>query len=334
MRVVVFNDSPTVRASLRAVLETAGEFEVVAEAEDGRGAVDVCRRAAAEVVLMDVVMPHVDGLVATRAIAAELSMPVVIVSAVIDITDPDELFAAMQAGAVFVMEPPYGGPDSRGAREFIQTLRNIVQRDADAGPSDSWRARAEAAEETPRAWEILGIAASAGGPGATSELIQSAGRSLPPTLLVQHLAAGFSESYARWLSKVTGVPVVIAGGGEAPQPNTVFMAPHGRHILMKDGHIALTESPRNALFRPSADVLFGSLTRYGPGALAIVLSGLGDDGARGAESMRAGGAGVWVQDAGSSAVFGMPGAVWSRCGADFVGTPGALGRRLHGTNEP
>ncbi len=333
MRVVVFNDSPTVRASLRRVLEDTGEFEVVAEAHDGRGAADVCRQARAEVVLMDVVMPFVDGLVATRAIAAELSTPVVIVSAVIDIADPDELFGAMQAGAVFVMAPPYGGPDSVGAREFVQVLRNIVQQDPEAGPSDSWRARAEAALEPPRAWEIVGIAASAGGPGATSELIRAAGPDLPPTLLVQHLAPGFSQSYARWLSGVTGVQVRVADGGEVPQPNTIFMAPHGRHLVVERGHIALREAPSSTLFRPSADVMFDSLTRYAAGALAIVLSGIGDDGARGAESLRNVGASVWVQDAKSSAVFGMPGAVWSRCGADIVAPPEVLGRRLRGRKE-
>ena len=322
MRVAIFNDSPTVRALLRATLHAAGDFDVVVEAEDGRDAVAVCRDSGAELVLMDVVMPHVDGLTATRSVVASLHIPVIVVSEVIDVGNPDELFAAMRAGAVFVIAPPGGSPSSREARSFVQVLRNILG-EAEAPPSPT----------LPRALPLttcalLGVAASAGGPGATADFLRVAAVDLPPTVLVQHLADGFAESYARWLTETSGVAVRVAAGGEELQTGVVFIAPSGRHILVAEGRILLTGEPEDAIFRPSADVLFGSLP--GPGTVAVVLSGMGDDGARGACALRKAGGRVWVQDEQSCAVYGMPRAARALAGADLEGSPEMLGQRLKG----
>lgn len=322
MRVAVFNDSATVRALLRATLRAAGDFQVVAEAEDGRDAVAICRESRAEVVLMDVVMPHVDGLTATRAIASALHIPVIVVSEVIDVGNPDELFAAMQAGAVFVIRPPGGSPSSREARSFVQVLRNILGEPVWAPTTRPPRP----ASLTTCA--LLGVAASAGGPAATSTFLRAAAEHLPPTLLVQHLAEGFADSYARWLSETSGVPVQVAAGGERLRSGLVFIAPTGRHIEVEEGHVVVSDVPEDTVFRPSADVLFSSMP--GPGTVAVVLSGMGDDGARGAASLRKQGGRVWVQDERSCSVYGMPRAVRALAGADLVGSPELLGQRLKG----
>lgn len=326
-RVVVFNDSATVRTLLVATLRATEDFYVVAEAADGRGAVELCRRSGAELVLMDIVMPHVDGLVATRAVASTLGIPVVVVSDVFDVGDPDEFFGAMGAGAVFMTSPPRGSVSSRSSRAFVQMLRNIIgEMGREHEPSDPGAAKAQE-----HMCALLGIAASAGGPAATAALLEVAAPNLPPTLLVQHLAAGFADSYARWLTSTTGVPVRVASGGEPLTSGVVYMAPAGRHLATDGERITILEEPRDTMFRPSADILFASMP--GPGSVAIVLSGMGDDGARGATALRRAGGRVWVQDERSSVVYAMPRAARTLAGVDSVGSPEVLGLQLKGSES-
>ena len=329
LRVVVFNDSPTVRSVLRATLLSAPDFSLVGEAADGVDAAAICERYRPDLVLMDAMMPTVNGFEATQAIMARAPVPIIIVSAVLDPKRADVLFQAMKAGALFVVPPPSFSPQGNASLEravFLQTLRNVVaattlsDRREDTLPP-------EPPERRPPAVDVIGICASAGGPAAVTELFGTlAGHRMPPILLVQHLAPGFHLTFAQWLGSQTGMRVQLAQDGEALQLDTVYLAPGESHLRYRRGGVAsVTADPPIGQFRPSATALLESLSAARHRARGVVLSGMGDDGAVGAVALRRSGGKVVVQDRASSAVYGMPKAALQAGGADDVLDPRNIG---------
>ncbi len=315
LRVAVFNDSATVRASLRAALATAPDFVVAAERSHGD---DAARTVAAEdidVVIMDVVMPGVSGFEATRAIMRERPTPIIMVSSVVDPRDREVIFAALEAGALHIAEPPPAPGTPRWglhAASFLELLRTIAgARVRGASPRPSPGASDVAAEppgsQTPLG--AIGIVSSAGGPQALMELLSllPAGR-LAPVLLVQHIADGFAESFARWLNAGTPHEVRLARDGEAAQTGLVYVAPDQHHLwLSRERRLVVCgEAPLNG-FRPSGDLLFCRLgEELGARAMGVVLSGMGRDGAGGALELKLRGGRVVSQA--DPVIDGMPSA--------------------------
>lgn len=330
LRVVIVNDSKTMRASLRAALAFARDFVIVAEAADGLEAVEVVARTRPAVVLMDVVMPHSDGYAATRAIMARVPTPIVMISAVVDPRDSAVVFETLEAGALCIAEAP-PAPTDLAYRFRCATLVQLVRSMAAIDVTRSRRAGVVAlpapapaprrATRSTSNISFIGIAASTGGPGALVALLAALPLGvMPPILIVQHIALGFTESFATWLRERTRHPVEVARHGASLEQGGVVVAPDDRHLgITPDHHVELSDAPPIARQRPAGDYLFHSLARVaGPRSLGVVLTGMADDGADGAVALRRAGGVVAAQDEATSVIYGMPKAALDRGGVDDV----------------
>ncbi|ACY15754.1 chemotaxis protein CheB [Haliangium ochraceum] len=342
LRVAVFNDSATMRAAIRAALDPEPDIAIVAERGDANDAAEVVARSDANAVIMDVVMPGVDGYEATRDIMRNHPTPIVMVSSVVDAKDASVVFAALEAGALHIASPPPapGMPEySLRCAAFAELLRVV----AGARPRTVEPTPTSATRTPPRARlrasagpiDAIGIAASAGGPQALNALLRALPAGMPPLLLVQHLAAGFSDSFAHWLSESTGHPVHIAAAGMPLHRGHVYMAPDDNHLgITLDLRVSLSKAPAIGGFRPSADALFTSMSSLGARALGVILSGMGRDGADGALALRRAGGHIAAQSLESAAVTGMPSAAAKSGAASSILDPQAIARWLVSRSRP
>ena len=342
IRVVLVDDSPTARALMRRLCESDPRLSVVGEAADGQTAVELVASLRPSVVVMDIEMPVLDGIEATRRIMRETPTPILVVTAHYDARDVALSLRAVQAGALSLLHKP-GGPGSPTFQEDAQRFVRLVRTMAGVqpvrryhtgpatrrpGPRLSVALGLGAGEGPPRA---VGVAASTGGPAALHRLLGLLPATLPvPVLVVQHIADGFAPGLALWLGGATSHPVRLAEDRQPLEPGTIYVAPDRRHLeASRHGRVLLSDHAPVAGFRPSASVLFTSLAdTYGPSAVGVVLTGMGSDGLDGARALRRAGAPVLAQDAGSSVVFGMPRAVTEAGLATSVGTVDELGAAL------
>lgn len=307
-------DSPTARRLLVELLSADPEITVVGEARDGIEAVAMCKQLRPDLVTMDVKMPRLDGVEATRQIMIESATPVVIVSS-LDPTDVGRTMTALDVGALAVLAKP-SGPGSprheRDARELVATVKamarvKVVRRWPTVPPYQTVR---PVIATEPRPFAVIGLVASTGGPNALRCILEG----LPPTfttpiLIVQHIAAGFAEGFAEWLASTTKRTVKIAKHGEPLADGRVYVAPDDRHLELGGGVIAVTDASPVEGFRPSGTQLFRSLaTQFGARAIGVILTGMGHDGVAGLRALRDAGGTVYAQDEASCDVFGMPGA--------------------------
>ena len=314
LTVVIINDSATMRVALRKCLEQAPDIRVVAEIASGAEAAMAVAEHRPSCVLMDVVMPGLDGFGATRAIMASTPTPILMVTAVADPRSAKIVFDALSAGALLVVAAP-PAPDSAeyvsACRSLAQYVR-IVSRTKIRGVARGARPSPVSKTVARGAVEIVGIVASAGGPPALADLLSALPRkTMPPILVVQHILSGFAPSLARWLGDSTGHEVVIPRDGAPLERGVIYVAPDGVHLGAVSGpRVSLSDDPAIGRFRPSATHLLRSLARnFGRRALGVVLTGMGSDGAEGAAELRAAGGRIVVQNEATSSIFGMPQAV-------------------------
>jgi two-component system, chemotaxis family, protein-glutamate methylesterase/glutaminase len=314
IRVLVADDSATARFLLRAILEAEGDIRVIAEAHDGAEAIEIVERDRPDLVIMDVHMPIVDGLEATKQIMIRAPTPIIIVSAVTR-RDVDLSLSATQSGALLALPKP---ENVAGARfeEHAAELRAMVRAMANVKVVRHWTshvaARAEP-ERPPRRSasavpEVVAIAASTGGPPALRRILLDLPRTLPvPVLIVQHIARDFTKGFAEWLAAGCALPVKLAEDGERLLAGVVYVAPDDAHLgVTRQGRAALSHAPPIGGFRPSATHLFETAgTALGPRLLAVVLTGMGSDGADGLQIARAAGSYVIAQNEATSIVYGM-----------------------------
>jgi two-component system chemotaxis response regulator CheB len=317
VRVLIADDSPTSRQLLRAILSRERGFDVVGEARDGAAAVRLTSRLRPDVVTMDIRMPGLDGFAATRRIMNETPTPIVIVSG-LDVTQVRVSLEALNAGALAVLPKP-PGPRSPGFGEVAERFAGTVRAMADVKVVRRWtQAPVERAPEMPvgmgraEAVTAVGVAASTGGPSALQNLLMPLPHDFgAPIFIVQHIVAGFVGGLATWLDGVGRIRVRVAQEKESVHNGVAYLAPDGCHLGLSDARrIGLAETPPVSGARPSASVLFKAMARvYGAGAVAVVLTGMGEDGLDGARAVRDAGGRVIAQDEATSVVFGMPGAI-------------------------
>jgi len=333
INVLVVEDSPVVREFLIHVLSSDPGIRVVGTAHDGEEALDAVRRYRPDVITMDIHMPKMDGLEATRRIMETDPKPIVIVSGSTDPHETAMMFRAMEAGALAVLMRPNGighPHHETTARELVQTVKLMsevkvvrrwprVRRDTPVPrPVEAGLAQA------PAQVRIVAIGASTGGPPALHTILAGLPRAFPvPVLIVQHMAAGFIQGFAEWLAQSVSLPVQVATHGEIILPGHVYLAPDAYQMKVeRSGNIALSrDAPENGL-RPSVSYFFRSVAEvYGRDAAAGLLTGMGCDGAKELRLLKEKGAVTFAQDKDSSVVHGMPGEAIRLDAATFVLPP-------------
>jgi two-component system, chemotaxis family, protein-glutamate methylesterase/glutaminase len=317
IRVLIAEDSATCLGLLVELIGSDPQLKVIGTATHGAEAVTMTRDLRPDVVVMDIHMPVMDGFEATRHIMTDAPTPIVIVSATIDVNAVSVSMHALRLGALAVMPKPTlsGGDFSEMTRQFTTTIRSMAQvrvvrrwNERSSLPPIVTRTPAPARNTPVRA---LAIAASTGGPGALYRILPELPRELSvPILVVQHIADGFVGGLATWLGAASHLTVKVAEHGERLCAGTVYIAPDDRHLGMsKRDTVEIVDLPPIGGFRPSATYLFESVASVcGPASLAVVLTGMGEDGCPGLQAIHAAGGRVIAQDEETSIVFGMPGA--------------------------
>ena len=330
IRVLVVEDSAVSRELLVRILESDPAISVAACVKDGAEAITAVSGVKPDVITMDIHMPGMDGYVATRHIMETQPVPIVIVTASYEPDDVAKSFRALEAGAVALLEKPPGfnAPEhAECARKLIETVKamsgvRVVRR---------WsRARMAARPEAPSVRtkgtrpEIIAIGASTGGPPVLQTILAALPKPFPvPVVIVQHIAAGFVQGLADWLTQSAGIPVLLARDGEVARPGHAYLAPDDCQMRLGRGGVmsCLAGEMENGL-RPAVSCLFRSIAEaYGNCAVGVLLTGMGRDGASELKLMRERGALTIAQDKESSVVHGMPGAAVELDAATHVASP-------------
>jgi two-component system chemotaxis response regulator CheB len=333
IRVLLVDDSPSVRAVLRRFFAKTADLQVVGEAADGAQAVAAVLEVEPHVVVMDLQMPVMDGYAAIERIMAVRPTPIVVLSSRANRNQMQTAFEAMRRGALEVLPKPEDTPSWQQLAESLpDTVRAVAEARAQPLASRPRTPRAAPPVATPVALRYVAIGASTGGPAAIRELLAEIPAEVPVSfLIVQHIAAGFEVGFADWLNKEFPLDVRLARDGERPPPGAVRLAPGGAHLLLEpDGVLRLDSgTPARRGHRPSADELFLSCAQSCPQQVAgVILTGMGADGAEGLLALRQAGGLTLAQDEASSAVFGMPKVALERGAADVALPPRDLARAL------
>ena len=322
IRVLVVEDSLTVRRRLCEVLASDPGIEIAGEAEDGRRGIELCRDVRPDVVTLDMMLPVMSGLAATEYIMAHCPTPILIVSSSTNRGELFKTYEALAAGAVEVFEKPTGAePDGQWAERLISTVKLVSRIKVITHPRARLRSLgssapapivAPAPDAPPAAAPpcVVALGASTGGPAAIIEILRALPAVYPlPVLLVLHIGEPFGSAFAEWLDGQTSHPVSFAQDGEPLRGvrGRVVMAPPDRHLVVRGERLFLTSDPERHSCRPSVDVLFSSLAReWGQATAACLLTGMGRDGADGLLAIRRAGGYTIAQDEATSVVYGMP----------------------------
>lgn len=324
VRVLIVDDSASVRQILTSILNEDPDIEVMGAASDPFAAARRLQEEIPDVILLDIEMPRMDGITFLRKIMAQRPIPVIICSTLTE-ERSEVMFEAFEAGAVDILPKPrldtkqaLLDSSSRlcdavkaAARARLRprgTPRMVIgaKLTADAIMPPPVEGRSQ-----PTTQRIVCIGVSTGGTEALRDVLEGLPAKAPAILIVQHMPQGFTAAFARRLDGLCAMDVKEAADGDAVAQGCAYIAPGGRHMLLQRTgqryHIAIKDGPPVSRHRPSADVLFRSAAQYaGRNALGIIMTGMGDDGARGLLEMRKLGAATRAQDEESCVVFGMP----------------------------
>ena len=307
MRIAIVNDSVMAVEALRRCVAQGPGLEVAWVAHNGREAIEFCRRDRPDLVLMDLLMPVMDGVAATAGIMRECPCPILVVTASVG-GNAGKVFEAMGAGALDAAATPTlagGGSGARELLEKIEFIRRLVGASA-PGPAAPPAPAAPLSAGLP---PILALGASTGGPAALCAVLRGLSRPAPfAVLVVQHLDAQFAEGFAAWLAAESRQPAVSAAEGDRVEAGRVYVAARGEHLLMgADRRLHYRAAEADECFCPSIDRLFFSLREHWPArGAAALLTGIGRDGAAGLLRLRQAGWHTISQDEGTSVIFGMP----------------------------
>jgi two-component system response regulator WspF len=309
VKIGIVNDLPIALEALRRVLALRPDHAVIWAARDGAQAIASCARETPDLVLMDLVMPGMDGVEATKHIMAATPCAILIVTARVE-ANAARVFAAMGYGAIDAVDTPVLGrgdlPEASTAflhkidriGKLVGTRRFIPSADTF---NDTWIfARRE---------RLVAIGASAGGPAALAAVLSGLPKDFPAAVvIVQHVDERFAQGMADWLSRDSALPVRVAKEGDRPTVGTVLLAGTNDHLrFISRDRIGYTPEPRELAYRPSVDVFFTSVGAQWSGeAVGVLLTGMGRDGAQGLKTLRDKGHYTIAQDQATSTVYGMP----------------------------
>jgi two-component system chemotaxis response regulator CheB len=310
IRVMIVDDSALARDFLRAILEDAGGFDIVAEAANGREAIALLDRHRLDLVTMDLDMPVMGGLECIEIIMSRqaLALPILVVSS---IADAELAYAAIARGAVDAIEKP--SLDTARTGELVAKARLVSKikvimhmRSRSAGGLNP---RPHTTMGGGRGGDMIyAIASSTGGPQALNTILSQLPENFPaPVVIAQHITDGFAASIALWLDKVSNLPVQLAREGDILLPGHVYISPSEQHMMVTSRRrLSLNERAEGDIYRPSCDSLLASVAAvYGRKAVGIILTGMGDDGVAGMARIASAGGRTFAQDEASSIIYGM-----------------------------
>jgi two-component system chemotaxis response regulator CheB len=329
--VLVVDDSRVAQMLLVHILESDPEIRVVGTVGDGQAALDFVNERTPDVILMDLHMPRMDGLEATRRIMETHPVPIIVCTATADPKDLATAFGVMEVGALACVKKPRGRDHAefdQMAAHLLQTVKLMSEVKVVRRWTRPRRASAPISVALPvavsraaAAIKFIGIGASTGGPQVLHEILAGLPKAFPvPILIVQHIARGFLPGLAEWLNQTTGLQTHVGAHGVTPLPGHVYLAPDDVQMgITVSGRLLLTqEGPEDGL-RPAVAYLFRSLAELiGPAAVGVLLTGMGKDGAAELRLMKDKGAITIAQDRESSVVNGMPGEAIRLGGATHV----------------
>jgi two-component system, chemotaxis family, response regulator WspF len=326
VRIGIVNDLPMAAELLRRLIRTSEEHQIAWIARDGAEAVKLCERDLPELVLMDLIMPYMDGAEATRRIMARTPCPILIVTATVG-GNAAKVFEALGAGAIDAIDTPTVIGSQKSGRALLMKIHGI-------GRQASWKedlpgeivSKAESTANT-----LILIGASAGGPAALVEVLSALPEDFSPAIvIIQHIDQLFAPGLVEWLNAHSRLRVRLACGGNSVSSSSVLVAGSDDHLVFKNSHqLEYTAEPVGNPYRPSVDVFFESAGRFFRGSMtAVLLTGMGRDGARGLKILRDAGHHTIAQDQSTSAVYGMPKAAAALNAADEILPLQKIGPRL------
>jgi len=349
IRVLVVDDSATVRQTLTSILQEDREIEVIGAASDPFSAARAIAKEVPDVITLDVEMPRMDGITFLRKLMSQHPVPVVMCSSLTE-QGSETLMQALEAGAVdVILKPKLGVADHllESRERICDAVKGAAQARLSARPRPAARApekklTADATLPPPREGaqamartteKVVCIGASTGGTESLREVLQALPANAPGMVIVQHMPEKFTAAFARRLNDLCAVEVKEAADGDAVLRGRVLIAPGNQHTLLERSgaryHVSVRSGPLVSRHRPSVDVLFRSAARCaGANAVGVIMTGMGDDGARGLDEMKQAGAYTVAQDEATSIVFGMPKEAIARGAAMKVVPLGNIAREI------
>lgn len=319
VRVMLVEDSPTVRTLLCHIIDHDKRLALAAVCASAEEALESIETVAPDVISMDIRLPGIDGIEATRRIMTDHPTPIVVVADSVHDASLGIAMNALKAGALSVVEKPAGlGAESYASvagaiatQLYIMSQVPVIRQRSIGLSARAVRTKRTGETDLARGLpRVIGIAASTGGPPALAAVLGALPISFPiPLLVVQHMGASFMEGFAHWLGGQTKLKVEIARHGQAPQAGVAYVAPGDRHLTLDaQGLMRISAEAPIASQRPAATLLFQSLAKnVGAKAGGVILTGMGEDGARGLLEMKNAGAYTIAEDASTAVVHGMPG---------------------------
>lgn len=332
MRIGIVNDVMLAAEAVRRVVLSAPGHTVAWVARDGLEAIQLCAEDRPDLILMDLVMPRLDGVEATRRIMANTPCPIVVVTASVG-RNASRVFDAMGAGAMDavstpVLEHPRAREGAQALLAKIETIHRLIGGDARKSASATLKAPSTAGRHEDL---LVTLGASAGGPAALANVLGHLPANFPaPLVVIQHVDSQFARGLAEWLGSQTPLSVRLARHGDAPEPGTVLLAGRDNHLVFTSPtHLGYARQPADCSYRPSVDVFFQSAARSWKGdIIAVLLTGMGRDGAEGLRALRARGCHTIAQNAATCAVYGMPKAAAELHAASEILALDRIGPRL------
>jgi two-component system response regulator WspF len=309
MRIAIANDMALAIESLRRILQSSGQHELAWIARDGAEAVQRCAEDRPDLILMDLIMPVMNGAEATRRIMSATPCPILVVTSSVG-GNADMVFEAMGAGALDAVRTPVlahqGGEGAAGLLDKIATIEKLTR----PGAPKRWAGKhGEHAHGPFVDGSLLAIGSSTGGPRALATILGALPADFPAgVVIIQHVDSQFAGELAAWLNEQSRLRVRVARNGDRPEPGTALIAGTNDHLILDPIHrLSYSAEPREMIYRPSVDVFFDSVAaRWSGDVVGVLLTGMGRDGGLGLLKLREKGFHTITEHESTCAVYGMP----------------------------
>lgn len=339
IKVLIVEDSVASAQLLAYILESDSDICIQGIAISGEAALKMIEIEKPDVITMDIALPGIDGLSTTRAIMEKTPIPIIVVSGSYSENEVSLAFKAIEAGALYIIEKPYAikHPLYEAHNKELLTLVKliseikVVKRNKIESKLTESMANSQLKIKNTSKFEIIAIGASTGGPQVLQAILSRLkGADLPPVLIVQHISKGFSRGFADWLTETTKYPVMIATNGEIAKRGVAYIAPDNIHLgIDPKGKLIYNFSEEIHCVRPAVSYLFASVAKsFCNRAIGVLLTGMGEDGAKELKLMRDKGAVTFAQNSESSVVFGMPNEAIKISAADYINSPEWIAQKI------